>query len=371
MRGWLFLPFLLVNSGCWLFDPGRKNIDKGNPSLSLLDDSRPISIVRVNNRSSAVFIAHSGMASFCELAIWPQSVGANRPGNARVVSCSQDPHYSNQVTIDGLDPASVYWYEASFGPSQGDWKTTRKNQESASDETFISAQSQNSNIAIAKINNSFGTISVSSVFGYPGKVPKLSLGCSPKELDLQALAGKSSPSKIGWISVGEKKSENIKSSSTISMQTPNTVAIQNNARLEFDLNGTVQAVNLPKAPILNQASVSSLNDLALTRARLGSGARVEWTVSDNAVARWQAQNLDSEAYMVFDARVQGSVEGFSCVFEGAKGSGELPMDQLRKLSTKSINIQMKLVTMRLLSASNKLPILTSYEDSRRRVVVIK
>lgn len=371
MKSIFYAPILIAISGCWLLDPGRNKVDKGPSTFSLIDDSRPFSIYRINNRAAAIFNAHSPSASFCEIAVWPQSQGANRPASPRIIACADEPHFSHQVTINGLDPAVVYWFEASFGFTKGDWKISRKSQESASDETTIAAQTQNSNIALAKVNHSFGTLSMASVFGFPGQVPKISEGCMQKEPDLQSIAGKSTPSKIGWISIGDKKSENEKPATAVSMQIPGNIALQTTARLQFDLGGTSQSVDLPKAPTLTSASISSISEIGLTRVRLGSAAQVEWQLADTATARWQTQNLDSDAYLIFDARVRGSIEGFSCVFNARSGSANLPVDQLRKIAPKPMIIQMKLVTYRALSASNKLPVLTSYEDSRRRLVLIK
>jgi hypothetical protein len=371
MRVFLISSFLLWLSGCWIFNPGRKNDSPRPAAGAVFDQSRPIVISRTNYRSAAVVMAHTTLPAYCELYYWPQSLGERRPEEASKIACSESQHFSHQVVLDKLDPASVYWFELAFGSKPGAFTETRRVRESANDTTILTAVNEESNLVLSKINGSLGTLSVTSLKGYTGAIPKLSTGCYDKAIDLSALVGNSTPTKISWISMGGKKSENAAPQTFLAMKIPNNIALQKSAKVEFNMNGTTQSIDIPKAPILSQASMYSNTEISFNRVRLGNSTPVNFNIGESLSTRWQTQHLEGEAFIVFDARVENSIEGFSCVFEASSGAGVIPLERVKPLVNKNINFMVKLITYKAMATSANFHAIVGYEDFRRRVIQIK
>ncbi len=370
MRVFVVSLFLLWLSGCWVFDFGKKK-ESHRPAGAVFDNSRPLVVSRTNNRTVGILMAHTSLPAYCEVYYWPQSKGEKRPDDAIKTSCGDSRHFSHQVVLERLDAASVYWYELSFGSNPGTFTETKRLRESANDTTILSSVNEESNLVLSKINGSLGTLSVTSLKGYTGALPKLSLGCYEKAIDLSALAGNSTPTKINWISIGGKKSENSVPEAFLAMKIPNNIALQRSAKLEFNLNGTTQSIELPKAPILSQASLYSNTEISFNRVRLGSSNSVNFSLGESLSTRWQTQNLDGDAFVVFDARVENSIDGFSCVYEASSGAGVIPLDRIKPLLDKKVNFQLKLLTYKATKTSTNFHAIVGYEDFRRRVIQIK
>ena len=358
-------------SGCWLFNSGRNKGPKNAGGRALIDPSTAIQLSRTNGRSLGVLMAHTTAEAYCEIVFWPQVSGQTPPRDARKVSCGEKPHFNHQVVLPGLDPDVVYWYQVSFGASPGNFGESRLLREGGNDYTNFPTTAEKSNMVLSKVNSSLGTLSVTSLKGYGGGLPKINPGCFPKAVDLFSLLGSSTPSNMDWISIGGKKSENADPSPFISMRIPSSLALQKPTKLEFSLDGATQGVDLPRTPLLSRASIISNTELSFGRVRLGSATNVVFPLGPNLEARWQAQNIDTDAYVFFDARVQGETLGFTCVYDATAGMGIISREELSKLANKPVIMQLKLVSFKTLKSSSNFPVVVSSEDFRRRAVTIK
>jgi hypothetical protein len=354
-----------------MFGGGRNQDKKMGAGKALIDPSTAIQLSRTNERSLGVLMAHTTTASYCEVVYWPQAAGQTPPPSAQKVSCGESPVFTHQVVLPNLDPDVVYWFQLSFGMAPNSFSESRQLREGGNDYTNFPTTTDKSNMILSRINGSLGTLSLTSLRGFGGGLPKINLGCFPKAVELFSLLGSSTPSKLDWISIGGKKSENSEPSPFVSMRIPSTMGLQKPTKLELSLDGGTQGVDLPKAPVLSRASLVSNTELSFGRVRLGSATTVVFPLGQTLEARWQTQNIDGDAYVYFDARVQGENQGFSCIYDAKAGVGKVPVEELTKFAGRPVLMQLKLLSYKTLKSSADIPIVIGSEDFRRRVVTLK